>query len=180
MVGRRILGVDPGSQVTGFAVIDVLDSRSTRLLDMGCIRLGNGPLPQRLGEIFARLGEVIVTWSPSEMAIEDVFMHRSAQSALKLGQARGAAICAGRAAQLEVAEYSPKEIKQAVTGTGAADKAQVQKMVVTLLGLENKPQSDAADALAVALCHSNTNSRLAQQVPAELLRARRGRRRGWR
>lgn len=121
----------------------------------GVIRLSGKPLPERLGKIFSELNDLILTWQPQQMSIENVFMARSAQAALKLGQARGAAIVAGIANNLEVAEYSPKEVKQAVVGSGGASKEQVQHMIKLLLKLKGKQQADQADALAVAISHAH-------------------------
>lgn len=115
-------------------------------------------IPERLGVIFTEVKQVIQEYSPDEFAIENVFMSKNAASALKLGQARGAAICAGVTSELEVFEYSPKEIKQSVVGKGAADKLQVQHMVKVLLNLQGKLQADAADALAIALCHAHVGA----------------------
>lgn len=151
--GKRILGIDPGSTITGYAVIDGGAKPVARIVD--CIRLPGGEFPVRLGIIFERLRNVIAEYAPDEMAIEDVFMARNAASALKLGQARGAAICAGAAAGLPVAEYTPTAIKQAVVGRGHAQKQQIQYMVALLLGLSESLQSDAADAAAVAICHAH-------------------------
>ncbi|TCO81962.1 Holliday junction endonuclease RuvC [Plasticicumulans lactativorans] len=159
----RILGLDPGSRITGYGVIDLVGSRS-RYVDSGCIRTPDGDTAARLRAVFEGLAEIIRTHAPATMAIEQVFMHRNPESALKLGQARGVAIVAAALAGLEVAEYTPATIKQAVVGTGRADKEQVQHMVTALLGLPRKPQADAADALAVALCHGAqvaVNARLA-------------------
>ncbi len=157
----RILGIDPGSRVTGFGVIDSDGRRSVHVAH-GAIAAGSGELPERLGRIFSRVLEVVEVHRPAVLAIEDVFMARNAASALKLGQARGAAICAGVSGGLRVSEYSPREIKQAVVGTGAADKAQVQHMIRALLRLREPLPADAADALAVALCHAHTASSLAR------------------
>lgn len=154
MTRTRILGIDPGSRLTGFGVIDVEGSRAVYVTS-GCVRLPDGPLAERLKVIFESLTELVTTYSPTIMAIECVFMHRNADSALKLGQARGAAICAGVTQALEIVEYTPAEIKQAVAGRGNAAKAQVQHMVRALLKLPGAPQADAADALAVALCHGH-------------------------
>lgn len=150
----RILGIDPGSQITGFAVIDGGAKPTACVID--CLRLPRAAFPVRLGEIFKRLSAVIAEWQPDEMAIENVFVSRNAASALKLGQARGAAICAGAAAGLAVAEYTPTQIKQAVVGRGHADKTQIQHMIGMLLANGGKLQADAADAAAVALCHAHT------------------------
>ncbi|MFM7784633.1 MAG: crossover junction endodeoxyribonuclease RuvC [Gammaproteobacteria bacterium] len=159
---RVILGIDPGSRVTGFGVIRASGAR-TQYLASGCIRLPPAePLAGRLQRIFESLGQVIDEHSPTEIAIEQVFMSKSAGAALKLGQARGAAIVAAAVRGLAVHEYSPSSIKQAVVGTGQAEKAQVQHMVRTLLSLPAAPQADAADALAAALCHAHTAASLAR------------------
>lgn len=163
MTSRRILGIDPGSRITGIGVIDTDGQRTRHIYSTG-LRLGDKALPERLGLIFTEISNIIRQYRPDEMGIENVFVSNNASSALKLGQARGAAICAGVVLQLPVHEYSPKEIKQAVVGKGAADKTQVQHMVKTLLNLQGKLQTDSADALAVALCHahiSHLNNRIA-------------------
>lgn len=155
----RILGIDPGSRFTGFGVIDVPDDgrgdRAT-LVRHGVIRTGGGEFTGRLGLIFDGLRQVIGELAPSEAAVETVFVSRNAASALKLGQARGAAVCAAISMGLPVAEYSPRSVKQAIVGRGGADKVQVQHMVRVLLRLQETPEEDAADALAVALCHQHT------------------------
>ena len=156
---RRILGIDPGSRVTGYGVIDSNGIRSTHIAS-GCIRVSEGDLSQRLGEIFREVASIVAAYSPVEMAIEQVFVAKNAASALKLGQARGAAICAGVVAGLAVSEYTPRMIKQAVVGTGTADKGQVQHMVKHILQLEQKLVADQADALAVALSHAHSDSTL--------------------
>lgn len=150
-----ILGIDPGSRVTGYGVIRLVAGR-TEYLGSGCIRTSGDTLAPRLKLIYDGVCEVIRQFSPNQFAIEQVFMARNPDSALKLGQARGAAIVAAVNASLEVAEYSARQVKQAVVGTGAADKEQVQHMVRQLLKLPGTPQADAADALAVALCHGHT------------------------
>lgn len=158
----RILGIDPGSRLTGVAIIDGGVS-SSRCVYHGVIRTPEGEHSQRLGIIFQELGEIIRLYQPQQSAIESVFVSRNVMSALKLGQARGAAMCAMVVNGLEVTEYAPKAIKLAVVGRGAADKAQVQHMVRMLLNLPEEPSADAADALAVALCHHHhqqTQSRL--------------------
>jgi len=120
----------------------------------GYFKIKGDSLPQRLGQIYRHIDELIGQYQPEQMGIEQVFMHRNADSALKLGQARGAAICAGHMAGLEIAEYAPREIKQAIVGTGAASKEQVQHMVKRLLGLREPLQSDESDGLAIAICHA--------------------------
>jgi len=150
-----LLGIDPGSRITGFGIIRIAKRRH-QYLTSGCIRTEGGAMAQRLQEIFQSLSQLIAEFQPDTLAIEKVFMHRNADAALKLGQARGAAIVAAVNAGLAVYEYSPNAIKQAVVGHGHADKIQVQHMVRVLLNLPGTPQADAADALAVALCHAQT------------------------
>lgn len=157
----RIFGIDPGSRITGYGIIEVDGAQQTYIAS-GCVRIEAEALPERLKQIFDAVTELVSTYRPDVMAIEQVFMHRNADSALKLGQARGAAICACVVQSLSVNEYAPREIKQAIVGRGGADKTQVQHMVRALLKLSDVPQADAADALAVALCHSNTSQGLAR------------------
>ncbi|MHB8473636.1 MAG: crossover junction endodeoxyribonuclease RuvC [Gammaproteobacteria bacterium] len=166
----RILGIDPGSLITGYGIIDV-DGPRNHYVTSGCLRLPGESLPSRLRVIFVELGELMDIHKPDQMAIEAVFMHRNADSALKLGQARGAAICAGVIRDLPVAEYSPRQVKQAVVGKGGATKFQIQHMVKVLLKLAGAPQADAADALAIALCHGHTNQTLMQVPTARRARA---------
>jgi len=163
-----ILGIDPGSRVTGYGVVRDT-GRGCEYVASGCIRTGGGELQARLQIIFRGVREVIQTYGPVTMGIEKVFMARNADSALKLGQARGAAIVAAMEEGLEVAEYSATQIKQAVAGTGGASKEQVQMMVMHLLKLVAKPQMDASDALAIALTHAHTRSSL---IPHGLSTAR--------
>jgi len=151
----KILGIDPGSRFTGFGIIEVNGDRATAL-GHGVIKTGGGEFPQRLGIIFSGLLDLIAEYAPDEVAIENVFVSKNAGSALKLGQARGAAICAAISKNLPVSEYSPRSVKQAIVGRGSADKVQIQHMVTVLLQLKEKPAEDAADALAVALCHQHT------------------------
>jgi crossover junction endodeoxyribonuclease RuvC len=155
----RVLGLDPGSLVTGYAVIDWIGGKA-RYVASGCVRTQGESLPERLAEIFAAVSKIVVEWRPHEVAVESVFMHRNAGSALKLGQARGAAICGTFSVGAPVFEYAPREIKQAVVGTGAAQKEQVQMMVTQVLRLSPQVKAelraDAADALAVALCHAHS------------------------
>jgi crossover junction endodeoxyribonuclease RuvC len=158
----RILGIDPGSQVTGYGIIDVVGSYNHYHIS-GCIHTPSGrPLADRLKTIFESLGQIIALHQPEEMAVEQVFLHRNPDSALKLGQARGVAICAGAMAELRISEYTPRIIKQAVAGNGGAGKTQIQYMVCALLKLQHPPQTDAADALAVALCHGHTMQTLSR------------------
>lgn len=154
-IARRIIGIDPGSRITGYGVIEVR-GRELAYVTSGCIRAGTGPMPERLGEIYSGVSTLIETNHVQELAIEEVFLARNPSSALKLGQARGVAIAAAHASGLPVHEYAARSVKQAVVGTGGAGKAQVQHMVRVLLNLEGAPAEDAADALAIAICHVNT------------------------
>lgn len=154
-----ILGIDPGSRFTGFGVIQV-DGSKYRYLGSGCVRVEGETISQRLQQIFSGLQEVIQTYQPIEVGIEQIFMHQNAGSALKLGQARGVAIVAAAVTSIPVSEYSARQIKQSVVGYGAAKKEQVQHMVKVLLNLSGTPQADAADALAVALCHAQSRQSL--------------------
>lgn len=155
----RILGIDPGSRKTGFGVIERIGGK-VAYVTSGVIRVPEGSLPERLKVIFDAITQIIQQQSPDVVAIEQIFMAKNASSALKLGQARGAAITAAVVQDLPVYEYEARKVKQSVVGTGAADKAQVQHMVKALLRLPGTPQEDAADALAVALCHANTQDQL--------------------
>lgn len=151
----RILGIDPGSLQTGFGLIDMDGNRAVHV-HHGVIKVRGDTLAQRLQLIFEQLHGLIDEHGPAEAAIEQIFMHRNADSALKLGQARGAAITACARQQLEVYEYSPTQIKQATVGRGHAAKQQVQHMIKVLLCLPQVPPADAADALAVAICHGHS------------------------
>jgi crossover junction endodeoxyribonuclease RuvC len=167
-----ILGIDPGSQKTGFGVISHQGSQS-EYITSGIIRLPRTALPERLRIIFDSVSEIVEQYCPQELAIEEVFMARDAKAAIKLGQARGAAIVACVNKDMPVFEYSAKSIKQAVVGTGGADKQQVQHMVKTLLKLPAAPAEDAADALAAALCHAHTQQSMIKLAGAST--SRRGR-----
>jgi len=167
-----ILGIDPGSRVTGYGLISALHGRLD-YISSGTIRIsGELSLPERLKVIFTSVNELIETHQPQEFAIEQVFMSKSAGSALKLGQARGAAIVAAVHHNLPVEEYEARKVKQAVVGTGAADKTQIQHMVKTLLKLPAAPVEDAADALAVAICHANTQANLIRMASSRYSRRR--------
>jgi len=154
-----ILGIDPGSRITGYGVIKQLGAKF-EYLGSGCIRMQGDELASRLHQIYNGVSEIITQFQPTMFAIEQVFMAKNPDSALKLGQARGAAIVAATNMQLPVSEYSARQIKQSVVGKGNADKTQVQHMVTQILKLSATPQADAADALAVALCHSHTQQSL--------------------
>ncbi|OGT52104.1 MAG: crossover junction endodeoxyribonuclease RuvC [Gammaproteobacteria bacterium RIFCSPHIGHO2_12_FULL_41_15] len=149
-----ILGIDPGSRTTGFGVIEHQGNRMT-CITHGCIAVQEADLQQRLFQIFEAISNIIEQYKPQLAAIESVFINKNILSALKLGQARGAALAAMGKYALPTAEYSPREIKQATVGYGAADKKQVQHMIKVLLNLSETPQADAADALAIAICHAH-------------------------
>jgi len=151
---RRILGIDPGSRYTGFGIVDLVGDQASYVAS-GTVKSLDGDFPDRLKQIFMSMTDIVREYRPDVVAIESVFMHKNAGSALKLGQARSAALCATFEFSIEVFEYAPREIKQAVVGTGSASKDQVQHMVVSLLSLQGTPASDAADALAAALCHGH-------------------------
>ena len=148
----RILGIDPGSRITGFGIVDTENGKA-RYVDCGTIRTQVGDMPGRLKAIFDGVNEIVEKYQPTEMAIERVFMHKNPDTALKLGQARGAAIVAVMSHDIPVHEYTPAEIKKSIVGRGNAEKGQIQHMVRALLGLSRNPQADAADALAAALSH---------------------------
>jgi len=172
-----ILGIDPGSRLTGYGLID---NRPDRMIyrASGCIKVRGESFPERLGDIFEQLRAVIAEHDPAQMSIESVFMHKNADSALKLGQARGAAICAGHQAGLTIHEYAPREVKQALVGRGAAEKEQVRHMVMRLLALKTEPQIDESDALALAICHAQHQMMENRTgLPASAFKTRRNRRR---
>jgi crossover junction endodeoxyribonuclease RuvC len=166
---QRILGIDPGSRLTGFGVVDFEGDRATYVAS-GAISSGKGEFSDRLKIIFNSVSEIVSEYRPDVVAVETVFMHKSAGSALKLGHARSAAICATFEHDVEVREYAPRAIKQAIVGSGAASKEQVQHMVVAMLRLQGEPSSDAADALAAALCHGH-HRRLQERLGADVAQA---------
>lgn len=167
-----IMGIDPGSRITGYGLVRFSKNKFSYVAS-GCIRMSEGTLPERLNTIFAGVSQLVTQFAPDEFAIEDVFVAKNAKSALVLGQARGAAIVAATHHQLQVSEYSARKVKQALVGNGNALKEQVQHMVVQILGLEGQPQADAADALAIAICHANTQQNLIKIAGAS--HSRRGR-----
>ncbi len=171
----RILGIDPGSRFTGYGVVEVV-GRAVHHVASGIVRVANEPWPGRLQSIFAGVRDIVEAHRPDHLAIERVFVHRNAESALKLGQARGAALCAALSPGIHIAEYSPNEIKLAIVGRGHATKEQVQHMVQMLLRLAEPPVADSADALAIALCHAH----LSQSVVATKVAAPGRRTRRWR
>jgi crossover junction endodeoxyribonuclease RuvC len=150
----RILGIDPGLRVTGFGVIEQAGGK-LKYVTSGCVRSGEGELAARLKTLLDGLAEVIAAHRPEQVVVEKVFVNVNPQATLKLGQARGAAICAAVIAGLPVAEYTALQVKQAVVGKGKAKKEQVQHMVRRLLALPGDPSPDAADALACAICHAH-------------------------
>ena len=153
---ERILGIDPGSRVTGYGVIES-DRGNLVFIACGVVKTTpNYPFANRLNEIFDGINEVIQLHDPEVAAVEEVFLSQNPGTAIKLGQARGAAVVAAMQNGLSVSDYSPRKIKQAVAGYGQAEKEQVQHMVRVLLNLKRKPSNDAADALAVAICHANS------------------------
>ena len=163
----RVLGLDPGSRRTGFGVIDCCGGKLT-VVAHGCLNVAAAAPTARLRILFEGLLALVSEHHPTEVAVERVFVSRNADSALKLGQARGAALCAVPAA-VPVFEYAPRAVKLAVVGSGGAEKFQVAHMIRELLSLAERPGADAADALAVAVCHAH--SRL-NGVPAQLRGAR--------
>ncbi|MFT6154751.1 MAG: crossover junction endodeoxyribonuclease RuvC [Bermanella sp.] len=161
-----ILGIDPGSRLTGFGVIEY-QSNKLRYITSGCIRIDTSKdLAYRLKQIFDCVSQIITNNNPDEFAIEQVFMGKNVDSALKLGQARGSAIVAAANSDLPVFEYAARSVKQAVTGKGGAEKEQVQHMVQVLLSLPGKPQEDAADALAIAITHAYSHNNLVAKAGA--------------
>ena len=153
----RIIGIDPGSRITGYGIVDCTGSRQ-QVIAFGRIRTEQADLSQRLLQIQRELAVVLSEHRPQEAAVEEVFVKRNVAAAVVLGQARGVAICTLAAAGVHVSEYAPAKIKLAVTGNGRAEKQQVQHMVKILLRLAESPAADAADALAVALCHAHLRS----------------------
>ncbi len=152
-----ILGIDPGSVTTGYGIINS-EGQQHKVVCYGTIKAGSGNFPERLKIIFQSISALIHEHQPEQFAIENVFVNKNAASALKLGQARGAAIVAAVNCGLPVSEYAPREIKQALVGKGSAEKSQVAHMVNLLLGISDKIPEDAADALAIAICHSHASA----------------------
>ncbi|MBI3144418.1 MAG: crossover junction endodeoxyribonuclease RuvC [Pseudogulbenkiania sp.] len=172
---RRILGIDPGSRITGFGIIDVI-GQSRHYIASGCIRTPQGaPLAERIKVIVDGLFGVVDTYRPGEAAVEQVFVNVNPAATLMLGQARGAVLAALVLKQLTVAEYTALQVKQSVVGHGKAPKEQVQAMIVRLLNLSGTPQADAADALAVALAHANHSHAAVAAFTRQGLRVKGGR-----
>lgn len=155
--------MDPGSRITGVGIIEINGDRVIPVY-YDVIKAGTGEFTQRLGTIFTELQQLIREYQPDQAAIETVFVAHNAASAIKLGQARGAAVCAAISCDVPVSEYSPRSIKQAIVGRGGAGKEQVQHMVGLLLGIKGPIQNDAADALAAALCHQHTSQTLSRMA----------------
>ncbi|HEY7321475.1 MAG TPA: crossover junction endodeoxyribonuclease RuvC [Candidatus Binatia bacterium] len=151
--GRRILGIDPGSVVTGWGIVEAVGNSLNHVACGTIATVGAGAQGARLSRIYNGIQQIIACYHPDEVSLEKVFFARNPQSALKLGQARGVALLAAAENQLDISEYSSNEIKSAVVGYGHATKAQVQKMVASLLHVSEKMAADAADALATAVCH---------------------------
>jgi crossover junction endodeoxyribonuclease RuvC len=168
----RILGIDPGSRITGYGLIEA-QGKEAIFIAAGCIQARGNKLAERLGQVYRGVATVIQEYCPDEVAVEQIFMHRNPGAALKLGQARGAVICAVVNGVIPLFEYTPAQIKQAVVGRGDAAKFQVQYMIRLLLRLPAEPTVDAADALACALCHSHASSRLGVGGLAGQVRGRR-------
>lgn len=150
-----ILGIDPGSRITGYGIIQLVDN-SMSYVASGCLKLQQDNLPDKLVSIYRDIEKVVSLYSVQEVAVESVFMHQNPGAALKLGQARGAAIVGAATGNAVVYEYTAKQVKQSVVGYGAAAKAQVQNMVMQILKLSGTISEDSADALAVAICHANS------------------------
>lgn len=167
----RVLGIDPGSVITGYGIIDSNGARSVYVAH-GHIRVKGDTFADRLGHIHSALLEVVDEWHPEQAAIEQVFISNNPMSALKLGQARGAAITAVVTRGLAVSEYAARTIKQVVTGSGRSDKQQVQIMVKSLLGLNRPVQIDAGDGLAIAICHAHAGVNRVAGAPTPRRRAR--------
>ena len=163
----RVLGIDCGTEYTGYGIVDLLADDRLLCIDCGAIHLSpREPMPSRLSQIYNRLQQLIAEHHPDRVAIEDVFYAVNAKSAFKLGQVRGVAMLAAASNGLEVAEYAPLAIKSAVVGYGRAEKHQVQQMVARLLSLNEIPEpADAADALAIAICHLHTAATREKQKP---------------
>lgn len=165
-----IIGIDPGSRITGYGVVAMEKARAVHLTS-GCIEIAELAFEDRLCVIFDAITAIVREFEPTEAAVEKIFMNRNADSAIKLGQARGAALVALAKQGLAVHEYSPNQIKQAIVGRGHAEKAQVQHMIKALLSLSSAPKADAADALATAMCHGHTQQGLVAVRSARRARA---------
>jgi len=165
----RILGLDPGTAITGYGIVEPRGDGSYRAVAFGALRTpARQPLPRRLLSLYEQLRAVLAEYTPQAVAVEKLFVQRNLRSALSVGQARGVLLLAAAQAGLPVAEYTPTEVKSALTGYGGADKQQMQRMVQMLLGLGQRPRpDDVADALAVALCHAQHMAWTAHLPPGE-------------
>ncbi|MDD5227510.1 MAG: crossover junction endodeoxyribonuclease RuvC [Methylococcales bacterium] len=150
----KILGIDPGSRLTGYGIIEIVPN-GYRYIASGALKIQADDLPRKLKQVFDGILQLVNEYQPQQMAIEQVFMSKNADSALKLGQARGAAICAVQTHDIPVFEYAARQVKQAIVGKGSADKLQVQHMVKLLLNIQGNLQIDASDALGIAICHAH-------------------------
>lgn len=179
-----IIGIDPGSRMTGYGIVESLADKLV-FVDAGTIRTNTVDMPSRIAQIFEGIHRIVTHYqkysdAPISAAIEEVFMAQNPDSALKLGQARGAAIAALTACGLEVSEYTARQIKQAVCGYGAADKEQVSSMVCRLLSLEVVPQADAADGLACAICHAHSSHSIQKLLGKNLTKSTSKKKGRWR
>lgn len=161
---KIILGIDPGSRITGFGLIE-MRGQQYQYTNAGCIRVGDGEISQRLFKIHEKLCEIIEEYRPQEIAIEQIFTKINHQAALKLGQARGVALLTAAKYAIPIYEYTARHVKKSVVGYGAADKNQVQHMIRAILKLKQTPSADAADALAIAICHAHSPLPLRERVP---------------
>lgn len=152
---KFILGIDPGSRITGFGLIE-MKGHQYHFAHAGCIRVGNGEIGRRLFQIHEELCEIIEQYRPEEIVIEQIFTNINHQSALKLGQARGVALLTAAKYSIPIFEYTARHVKKSVVGFGGADKKQVQHMIRAILKLTHTPPEDAADALAIAICHAHS------------------------
>ncbi len=166
-----VLGVDPGTTTTGYAVIEASEER-VRCVAVGTLSPQKSlPFQEKLRQIYDSMTEILTKYEPDEMAVEDVFVKSNARVALRMGHVRGVVLLAGAASGIRIGEYSPREIKQAIVGRGSASKEQVKFMVSALLNLDNPPGQDEADALAVALCHLN-RLRASEDSPVDIIHKR--------
>ncbi len=173
----RILGVDPGSRITGYGCVDLVGNQLVGVAH-GVVSMGNIAVEDRLLKIYEGLNRVIEQYRPQVLVVEKVFFSKNAVSALKLGQARGAVILTGRIHGLEFFEYNPTEVKKTITGFGQADKKQVSKIVQFIVGQQNFKTLDASDALALAICHAYAvRGNVSSSLLKEVLSSRRKRKR---
>ena len=158
---RVVIGIDPGTAITGYGIVQEQENGELEWIAHGVVTTpSDWDDPKRLLEIYQKLCEILSTYKPDCCAVEKLFFQKNVKTAISVGQGRGAALIAAAASELPVGEYTPLEVKQAVVGYGSADKQQVQQMVKVLLGLSDIPQpDDAADALAVAICHLHSTRR---------------------